>query len=134
MSGALLVLAVCAAGGLGAVARYQADRRVSAALRARHPGSRVPWGTLAVNATGSLLLGLLTGAVLAGAPRSLLAVAGTGFCGGYTTFSTAVVQVVDALAAGSARRAVGYATGTLVVSVAAAAAGTAVGAALASTA
>lgn len=48
-----------------------------------------PWGTLAVNVAGSALLGFLVGAQAhLGMPPSVMALAGIGFCGGLTTFST----------------------------------------------
>ncbi|PPK98189.1 CrcB protein [Kineococcus xinjiangensis] len=127
MSGALLFAAVCLAGGAGAVARFHVDRLVTSALRARFPAAGVPWGTLAVNVSGSFLLGLLIATAGAGAPGALLAVAGSGFCGGYTTFSTAVVEVVRSWGDGAPRRAVAHAAATLLGSVAAAAAGLALG-------
>lgn len=48
-----------------------------------------PWGTLVVNVLGSGLLGLFTGLGLTGHPLALL---GTGFCGGLTTYSSFAVQ------------------------------------------
>ncbi|KFU77531.1 camphor resistance protein CrcB [Amycolatopsis lurida] len=75
---------VALGGGFGAIARFLTDLR----LRAWR-GAAFPWGTLAVNITGSVILGVLTGWALHGGQpdgvRSLLAV---GFCGGLTTFST----------------------------------------------
>lgn len=72
------------AGGFGAVARYLVDRF----LKARS-NSPFPYGTLTVNVTGSAALGALTAAALAGlVPSGVLAWAGVGFFGGYTTFST----------------------------------------------
>ncbi len=53
----LLIVAVGLAGGVGSGLRFLADGAVRALL-----GERLPWGTMLVNATGSLLLGLLTGA------------------------------------------------------------------------
>lgn len=50
---------------------------------------RLPWGTLLVNAVGSLLLGAITG--LDPGP-SALALLGTGFCGGFTTYSAFAVR------------------------------------------
>ncbi len=86
----MLTLAVALAGGLGAVARFTVD----GVVRSRQPGP-VPWGTLLINLTGSFLLGVLTGAVLfGGEPTALTVVASTGFCGGYTTFSTASFEIV----------------------------------------
>ncbi len=80
----MIVLAVLAGGMLGAPARYLADR----ALQARHD-SVFPWGTFAVNMTGSVLFGFLLGAQRhLGLPSAGFAVLGTGFCGGLTTFST----------------------------------------------
>jgi fluoride exporter len=77
-------VAIGVAGALGALARYGVE-----GLVARRPGS-FPWGTFAVNVSGSFLLGLvvtLLGERLAVAPllRAALAI---GFLGAYTTFST----------------------------------------------
>ena len=106
------------AGSAGAVTRLVVD----GALARRWPG--LPVATLLINLTGSLLLGLLTGLVAAGAaPHELTAIAGTGFCGGYTTFSTASVEAVRLYLAGRRALAAGYAFGTPLLAVAAAAAG-----------
>ncbi len=89
----MIVLAVAAAGAVGALARYGVDQ----GLRRRWPAPSV-LPILLVNATGSLLLGVLTGLALAhAAPGALLTVAGTGFCGSYTTFSTACWETVGLL-------------------------------------
>ncbi|MBW1604676.1 fluoride efflux transporter CrcB [Streptomyces sp. JJ66] len=69
---------------VGAPLRYLADR----AVQTRHD-SVFPWGTFTVNVAGSLLLGLVAGAVRAGAlggPADALL--GTGLCGALTTYST----------------------------------------------
>ncbi|WP_053849329.1 fluoride efflux transporter CrcB [Streptomyces sp. NRRL B-24085] len=69
---------------VGAPLRYLTDR----AVQSRHD-SVFPWGTLAVNVTGCLVLGLLTGAAAAGAAGShLQLLLGTGLCGALTTYST----------------------------------------------
>lgn len=73
------------AGALGAAARYVVDGLV----QERWNGT-FPLGTLTVNLSGALLLGLLTGYLLihTPAPPALKTVVGTGLVGGYTTFST----------------------------------------------
>jgi fluoride exporter len=68
---------------VGAPLRYLTDLLV----QSRHD-TVFPWGTLTVNAAGSLILGAVAGAVSGGAPAWLLTLAGTGFCGALTTFST----------------------------------------------
>jgi CrcB protein len=75
-----VVLGLALVGGVGAVARVV----VTAAVSARE-GHRLPWGTLTVNLSGSLALGVLAAAGIAGTAWDLAA---TGFLGAYTTFST----------------------------------------------
>jgi fluoride exporter len=77
---AALLVGVGLVGGLGAVARLLVDRGVSSVA-----GRELPLGTLAVNVTGSFALGVLVGAVVG---DDALRLAGTGFIGAYTTFST----------------------------------------------
>ncbi|MDX3589304.1 fluoride efflux transporter CrcB [Streptomyces europaeiscabiei] len=75
---------VIVGGMVGAPLRYLTDR----AVQSRHD-TDFPWGTFAVNVTGSLVLGALTGAVTAGAATSdLQLLLGTGLCGALTTYST----------------------------------------------
>jgi CrcB protein len=78
------LLLVIGGAAVGAPLRYLSDR----AIQSRHD-TVFPWGTLAVNVIGSLILGVVTGAVTAGgaSPQVQLAV-GTGFCGALTTYST----------------------------------------------
>jgi CrcB protein len=69
---------------VGAPLRYLTDR----AVQSRHD-TVFPWGTFIVNVAGSLVLGVLTGAVAAGAASShLQLLLGTGLCGALTTYST----------------------------------------------
>ena len=115
----MIVLALAVAGGLGAVARLLVD-----GIARERWGTRLPYGVLLVNATGSLLLGLVVGLVACGgAPDGLRLVVGTGFCGGYTTFSTASVDALRLARQGRPRAAVAYAGGTLLVTLVAGALG-----------
>jgi fluoride exporter len=86
----MIVVWVALAGGAGAIARYVVDGQV----KQRWPVT-FPIGTMAINLSGSLILGVLAGLVIAhGASVDLKTIAGTGFCGGYTTFSAASVEAV----------------------------------------
>ncbi|AKN73228.1 MULTISPECIES: fluoride efflux transporter CrcB [Streptomyces] len=90
-------LLVIAGAVVGAPLRYLTDR----AVQARHD-SLFPWGTFVVNMAGCLVLGLLTGAVSAGAagPHLQLLV-GTGLCGALTTYSTFSYETLRLTEAGS---------------------------------
>ena len=110
----MTLLLVLVGGALGAPARYLADRW----LTARLPGA-FPWGTFVVNVAGSFVLGVLAAA----APAGLLVLGGTGFCGALTTFSTFSFETVRLLETGRPLAAVANVTASVVVSVAAAAAG-----------
>lgn len=90
MSAAFTAVLICVAGGLGAALRLILD----GAIRARTTSS-YPVGTTVINVTGSFLLGLITGLAtsqLLPLPWQLMI--GTGFLGGYTTFSTASFETV----------------------------------------
>ena len=78
------LLLVIVGAAIGAPLRYLTDR----AIRTRHD-TVFPWGTLTVNVIGSLILGIVTGAVAAGgaSPEVQLAL-DVGFCGALTTYST----------------------------------------------
>lgn len=113
----LLVLAVAAGGGIGAAGRFLLDGLISTGRQ-----FRIPVGTLTINITGSLLLGVMVGAAahLGALP---IAVLGTGVMGGYTTFSTASFETVRLARSGRIYAAVVHGLGMLVISVAAATAG-----------
>ncbi|WP_336051122.1 fluoride efflux transporter CrcB [Streptomyces sp. CA2R101] len=119
-------LLVVAGAMVGAPLRFLTDRYV----QSRHD-TVFPWGTFTVNVVGSLILGLLTGAVCAGAASSQVQLLlGTGLCGALTTYSTfsyetlrlaadrarasAVANVVVTVAAGLAAAFAGVAAGQAV--------------------
>jgi CrcB protein len=112
------------AGAVGAPVRYLVDD----AIATRAEGV-FPWGTLAINVSGSFLLGILTGLVLFhGFPATLKVIAGTGFCGAYTTFSTFTYETVRLVEEGAVNEAVRNALASLVLGAAAAGAGLALAA------
>ena len=112
----MIVFAVLAGGIIGAPARYLTDRMV----QARHD-SVFPWGTFAVNMTGSLILGFLLGAERhLGLPSVVFALLGTGFCGGLTTFATFGYETVRLLEDGAVGEAGVNVIGSLAVGVLAA--------------
>lgn len=116
----LVFLLAAACGGLGAAARYLVDLGV-----ARLTGTRFPWGVMVINITGALALGLVIG-LLPGAAF----VVGTGFLGGYTTFSTAMIDTVALWRDGARRASALNAVGMLVLAVVAAACGLMLGSAI----
>ncbi len=101
---AMQLFLVMAGGAIGAGARFLVGR---AALAALGPGW--PWGTLAVNIAGGLLMGLLAGALLridgGEAWRLLL---GVGVLGGFTTFSAFALETVTMIERGALVAAAGY--------------------------
>ena len=119
----IITLLVSMAGGLGAVARLVLD----GLIRGRHV-LEYPVGTTLINVTGSFLLGLLAGLALRrGLPTSWHLVLGTGFLGGYTTFSAASLETVRLLQDRRWLAATANCFGQVVVASAAAAAGLALG-------
>ncbi|GED96286.1 fluoride efflux transporter FluC [Gordonia crocea] len=114
-------VAACAAGGAGAVLRYAIDATVKARVR-----TDLPIATIAINVVGSALLGFFTGLVTFGAPGTLTLVLGTGFCGGFTTFSTASFETVALARRGEHVLALVTAAGTWIAALAACGVGFAV--------
>lgn len=115
-------LLVLVGGALGAPLRYLTDR----AVQSRHD-TVFPWGTLTVNALGSLVLGALAGAAVAAPAHALL---GTGLCGALTTYSTFSYETLRLTRAGATWYAAANAAVTVAASLGAAAAGLALGHAL----
>jgi len=119
-------LLIGAFGALGAFSRY----RVSGIVQRRWK-TLFPVGTLVVNLTGALAAGILAGLALGrGLPVMVLAALGVGFLGGYTTFSTWMVETLLTERSGGRigiKRGLANIAGTLVVGVALVAVGFALG-------
>jgi fluoride exporter len=115
----MIWLWVAAGSAIGGVLRYGTSAAVSAAL-----GARFPWGTFAVNALGSLAIGILAVWISTRSPawpaREFLLI---GVLGGFTTFSSFSLEVLQLLQAGDYKSAAGYIGASLIVCVGAAAIG-----------
>ncbi|MGX2998761.1 fluoride efflux transporter CrcB [Streptomyces sp. JNUCC 64] len=121
--GAASWLLVLGGAAVGAPLRYLTDR----AIRSRYD-TLFPWGTFAVNVTGCLVLGVLTGAALGGAVGpGALTLFGTGLCGALTTYSTFSYETLRLAEEGATGRAALNAVGSVAAGVAAAFAGAALG-------
>lgn len=107
------VVAVGAAGFLGAIARYGLEGLVSS-----RNGSSFPWGTFVVNISGSLVLGFLFAVLIEGrvvlVPWLRTAIT-VGFVGAYTTFSTLTLETFRLAEEGSLVLAGANALGSLAV-------------------
>lgn len=111
MNPVLTTLLIAVAGGLGSVLRYAVDHALPSRMRARYP-----WGTLLVNLSGSFALGLLAGLT----DNPIIA---TGLLGGYTTFSTAMLDTMKLWREGRPLAATLHGPGQLLAGVATAIAG-----------
>ncbi|MGW2291637.1 fluoride efflux transporter CrcB [Streptomyces phaeochromogenes] len=117
---------VIVGGMVGAPLRYLTDR----AVQSRHD-TAFPWGTFAVNVVGCLILGMLTGAAVAGAASShLQLLLGTGLCGALTTYSTFSFETLRLAEGGARLHAAANVIASVVVGLGAAFAGVSVAEAL----
>lgn len=113
------LLLVMLGGAIGAGARHLVGRALLDAL-----GPTFPWGTLAVNLSGGLAMGMLVGMLLRlslGEPWRLFL--GVGVLGGYTTFSSFSLDAVMLVERGQWPVALGYVVVSVIGSIAALAAG-----------
>ncbi len=117
-------LLVALGGAVGAGCRYLADIAVTARL-----GDRLPWGTLTVNLLGSAAFGLLVGFV-SETPDAVFSLVGVGFCGAFTTASALAWETLALAENSRPLRAVANLGLTVVVGLALAGAGVALGRAL----
>jgi fluoride exporter len=118
------LLLVGLGGFAGAVARYVVDGVV-----ADRTGGAFPWGTLAINVSGSFVLGLLFAltaerAILPAEVRGPLLI---GFIGAYTTFSTYMLESWRLVETGEIGAALANIIGSVVLGVIAVVAGLAIG-------
>ncbi len=106
------LLAVATGGACGAMCRW-----LMASAIQRLSGGGFPWGTFAVNAIGSLLLGFLfIWLIERSTAGELLRMAITvGFLGAFTTFSTFSVESIHLLEEGAFGMALGYILGQLLL-------------------
>lgn len=115
--GIFVLLAV--AGGVGAGVRFVVDGLIRTKVK-----TAFPWPTAIINMSGSLVLGIITGLVVSRiASNDVSAIIGTGFLGGYTTFSTASYETVQLIRQKRYSTAFAYSIGVLVGCVALAYAG-----------
>ncbi|MEJ1922355.1 fluoride efflux transporter FluC [Microbacterium sp. KHB019] len=113
----LIFLLASIAGGVGAGLRYLVDIGVMSLTR-----GRFPWGIVVVNITGAFALGVVTASI----PDAALVI-GAGLLGGYTTFSTAMLDALALWRDGERPASIAHLFGTFATSVAAALAGLGVG-------
>ena len=104
--------AVALGAAAGGVSRFYLATAIQQRL-----GASFPWGTLAINLSGSLLLGFIIRYALATPAISIemRALLTTGFCGGYTTFSTYSYETALLFEDGQFGRAATYALGSVVL-------------------
>jgi fluoride exporter len=114
------LLWIAAGGALGSMARHGMSVGVTRVF-----GHGFPWGILAVNVLGSLLIGILSAFFLRKVPESsaLPPFLTIGFLGGFTTFSAFALDVVKLMQSGQNALAAGYAVASVLLSVAAVFAG-----------
>jgi CrcB protein len=119
-------LAVMIGGALGALARYVIG------VLALPISGHLPWGTIIINITGSFVIGLFGTLTLASGrfpvSETMRLFVMIGICGGFTTFSSFSLQTLDLMRGGALDRAAINIAASVVLCVAAVAAGHAVGA------
>jgi CrcB protein len=108
-------------GGAGANARYWLGHSIAEWQTHRFPRLEFPWGTFFINVSGSVVLGFVAAAWLNHhdpARRNWYLFLGTGFCGGYTTFSTFSFETLKLLEDGKPWAAAAYALGSVALGLA----------------
>lgn len=107
-----LFWAIAMGAAAGGVSRFYLGSAIQQRL-----GTSFPWGTLAINITGSLLLGFLIRYAMATPAISMevRAMLTIGFCGGYTTFSSYSYETLVLLEEGQFGRAALYSMGSVML-------------------
>ena len=95
----IAVPAMLGAGVVGAVLRYLL-------VQLFPTGSRVPWAVLTVNVVGSAIAGFVYGQIVQAPLTDVALVIITGFCGGFTTFSSFTVEAIQLVLEGKVVRGV----------------------------
>ena len=117
MTAVITMLLVVLAGGVGAATRFVAD----SAIARRVTRAPFPLGIVIIIIVGSFVLGVSTGLASASVLSPEVArVVGVGFCGGFTTFSTASLEAVKLWAEEGFGRATAYTAVSVVGAVGAA--------------
>ena len=118
----MIYLWVALGGALGSVARFWLNNAVAAAT-----GAEFPWGTLLINVLGSFIIsffGTLTSkAARFAVPPEISIFVMVGICGGFTTFSSFSLQTLDLMRGGAPFRAAVNVVASVVLCIAAVAAG-----------
>lgn len=110
----MMAVWVAAGGALGTLLRYWINVLVTARL-----GESLPWGTIAINVSGSFLIGLFAaltepgGRMLVSPALRLFVLVGV--CGGYTTFSSFSLQTLALFEAGAPGRALANVVASVVL-------------------
>lgn len=122
------LLLIGAGGFVGAIARYLVDGRV-----VHYTGAALPWGTFAINISGSFAVGLLFALVTERSvlPAELRGPLMIGFLGSYTTFSTLTLEAWRMIEDGAWLSATVNLGGSVIIGLAAVIAGVAFGRAIA---
>lgn len=122
------LLLIGTGGFVGAIARYLVDGRV-----VQYTGAALPWGTFAINISGSFAVGLLFALITERAvlPAELRGPLMIGFLGSYTTFSTLTLEAWRMIEDGAWLSATLNLGGSIIVGLAAVIAGVALGRAIA---
>lgn len=110
------VMLLAVGGGAGANARYWLGRVIAEWQRQRFDRLEFPWGTFIINVSGSIVLGFVAAAWLNHpdpSRRNWYLLVGTGFCGGFTTFSTFSFETLELFQVGKPWAALAYSLGSV---------------------